>query len=79
MKVKIVIWFFFHIAPTVLFACPLCATNTAMEVRANIFDHHFLFSLFVLFLPFIICLFIAFAIHYEPGNCHKKKSSNTSL
>ena len=72
MKVKVVIWLYSYIFPTILFACPLCATNTGAEVRAIIFDHHFLFNLFALFLPFIICLLIASAIHFEPSKYHKK-------
>jgi hypothetical protein len=45
-------------------ACPLCATKAGESVRAAIFDTHFLFNCFCVFLPFFFLILIACLIYY---------------
>jgi hypothetical protein len=69
MKEKIVIFILSLFMTTISLACPLCKTNTGAEVRAAIFNHHFLLNLFTLFLPFIFFILIALVIYVGlPGD-----------
>ena len=65
MKTKISPFIFLLLNfPAIILACPFCITTTGIAVRANILNHHFLFNLFALSLPFIIFIFISGLIYY---------------
>jgi hypothetical protein len=64
MKSKIFILALSLFASTVSMACPLCATKAGEAVRAAIFDTHFLFNCFCVFLLFFFLILIAFVIYY---------------
>jgi hypothetical protein len=45
-------------------ACPICSTGTGDQVRAGIFDGHFLANTIALLLPFPLLLSIVVAVHF---------------
>jgi hypothetical protein len=66
MEFNILILCFSLFTSTISLACPLCTTITGTAVRLAIFDQHFLFNTFRIFLPFSIFIFIALMIYYMP-------------
>jgi len=51
-------------ATSAVFACPLCASNTARQVRAGLFDRHLRYNVMVTILPFVALSAIVTADYY---------------
>jgi hypothetical protein len=58
--------------PFYSFACPLCSSPSAREIRKSLFGPDLLFNLFVTVLPFFICAIITFLIYH--GGLPKRKT-----
>lgn len=54
--------------PVSLIACPFCTTDTASEIRAQIFGSDFLINLFTGISPFIVFGIITAAIYKSGKN-----------
>lgn len=54
----------FVLLPWVVAACPVCNTDTGRQVRAGIFDDHFLTTLLAVIAPFPILLLLVAGLHF---------------
>jgi hypothetical protein len=58
------------IGPTAAWACPLCDSATADQVRAGLFDGHFLKNLAVVLLPFPLFIGLGVCVYFSGPRQH---------